>query len=74
MTVLEHRFAGMETELNEQPRPGEHTGDYRYRGTCACGHKEQWTADKDGAWEEIAAHLMPFIRQALAARQGSGEN
>jgi hypothetical protein len=56
----------MESELNEPPLPGEPALDYRYRGTCACGHADPWTADKDGAWEKIADHLMPFLLRDLA--------
>jgi hypothetical protein len=54
-------FAGMETEPNDPPLPLDPPGPARYRGTCACGHAEQWTTQKDWAWDEIADHLMPLI-------------
>jgi hypothetical protein len=65
MTDLGHRFAGMETEDNDPPLRLEAPTPVRYRGTCTCGHKEAWTTNKDRAWEEIAGHFLPVIRQHL---------
>jgi hypothetical protein len=62
-------FAGMESEPNDPPLTADPPGSYRYRGTCACGHKEHWTTVKDWAWEEIAGHFEQLIR-AIRATPG----
>jgi hypothetical protein len=55
-----HGFEGVENE----------DGQYkRWRGRCACGHEAPWTADKDAAWEEMAAHLLPALLAAMARGQ-----
>lgn len=56
-----HRFNGMETETGAD-------GIKRYRGRCACGHAEPWTADKDEAWERSVDHYLPIINALIAVQ------
>jgi hypothetical protein len=55
-----HGFTGMGTR--------EHGGRTQYRGTCKCGHADEWNDDKDAAWHSIIEHWQPAVA-ALRARQ-----
>lgn len=63
-----HGFEGME---HGPPMAGR---GHHWRYACACGHRGEWTADKDGAWQEAASHLMTAVEKALELppREGGG--
>lgn len=57
-----HGFEGME-HAPVMAGLGHH-----WRYACACGHRGEWTADKDSAWQEVASHLMTAVEAALRER------